>query len=322
MKILVLLSFSLLLLACTKSVRISVMHPADVPIPADLDSVLIVDRTKIAKGDGKQVGNVLEGIFTGEPIGGDKYGKKGCLQNLEYLIAANERLSLVHREVIVLENTNGNFDNKIPLEAKFLDSICAKYGADGVIALEHFDSDRARNSSGSAVGEAFVNSKWRLYYPNTKSITDKFEMQTYGRGYSTSFFDAPTQYKAIYNAGAQASDVYMKRIVPSMYFETRTYYTSGSKEMRMATKHGEVGNWKEARFLYESIIDGPASPKLLGKATYNLAVASEMEGDLEMALSWANKSARTGNKSAPRYVRILQTIINQQPLIEQQLKRE
>ncbi len=308
--------------ACTKNIGINVMHPADIAIPADLDTVLIVDRSKMAKGGGKQIGNVLEGILTGEPLGGDKYGRKGCMENLQYMIAGNERLSLAHREVIEIDNSNGNFDNKEPLRASFLDSICEKYGADGVIALEHFDSDRALNSNGQAVGEAYVTSRWRLYYPNTKEVIDEQGFQTYGQGYRTSLIDPPSQYKAIYNAGAQASDWYIKRIIPSWYYESRMYYTSGSKEMKIAGKHIGSENWEEAKFMLEAVINSTSKPKLLGKATYNLAVVNEIEGDLEMAISWANKAARTGNKSAPRYIRILQRLINEKPLIEEQLKHE
>ncbi len=298
------------------------MHPAEISIPTDLDSVLIVDRSKMAKGGGKQIGNVLEGVLTGEPIGGDKYGRRGCLENLQYLIASNERLTFVHNDVIEIENSNGNFDNKEPLKANFLDSICTKYSADGVIALEHFDSDRAVNNNGYPVGEAFVTTRWRLYYPNAKSVIDEHGFQSYGRGYQTSIIDFPTQYKAIFNAGAQASDWYMKRIVPSWYRETRMYFTTGSKEMRIASKHFKAENWDEAKYMWEAVIDHSSNPKLLGKATYNLAVVCEMEGNLDMALTWANKSARSGNKSAPRYAGILKTLLNESPLIELQNKHE
>jgi hypothetical protein len=322
MKIILFLMPLIGLVSCTNNIGINVMHPAEIAIPADLDSVLIVDRSKMSKGSGKQIGNVLEGILTGEPIAGDKYGRKGCLENLEFMIASNDRLSIVHREVIVLENPNGNFDNKEPLKANFLDSVCKKYGADGVIALEHFDSDRALNSNGYPVGEAYVTTRWRLYYPNTKSIIDEHGFQTYGQGYQTSIIDFPTQYKAIYNAGAQASDWYIKRIVPSWYAESRMYYVSGSKEMKIAKKQVQVENWGEAKFMWEAVINDTSNPKLLGKATYNLAVANEMEGNLEMAISWANKSARTGNKYAPKYANILKRLQNEQPLIEDQLKHE
>lgn len=310
------------IISCTKNVGINVMHPAEISIPKDLDTVLIVDRSKMPKGNGKQIGNVLEGILSGEPIAGDKYGRKGCMDNLEYIIASNDRLVIANKEVVVIENSNGNFDNKQSLKPAFIDSLCKKYGADGIIALEHFDSDRALNGNGVPVGEAYVTTRWRLYAPNTKSFIDEVGFQTYGQGYNTTFVGLPVQYKAIFNAGAQASDWYIKRIVPSWYRESRIYYYKGAKEMKIAAKHVKVENWKEARFMWEAVVDGTSNPKLLGKAAYNLAVANEMEGNLEMAITWANKSARAGNVNAPKYVSILKTILNEQPLIEEQLKHE
>lgn len=317
----------LVFVSCTKHISVNVMHPAQIHIPKDLQKVLVVDRTQFEKGGGKKVGKVLEVLFTRKPIGGDRYGKRGCMETLNMLLVQNERISHANVEVIVLKNSNKTFQNQTPIEANFLDSICQKHHADAVISLEYFNSfvpDRGfrHHNDINQNDRAYVTTKWRLYYPKEQKILDEIEFQSFGIGYSTRFFDVPSNYRAIYNAGAQASDWYMKRIVPSMYIERRMYYAKGSKEMKMAKKHVEANNWDEAKFLWEAVIDHSSDNKLLQKATYNLALAFEQLGELELALEWANKSARAGNKYASNYIRIIQTLINEKPLLEMQLKTE
>jgi tetratricopeptide (TPR) repeat protein len=314
--------------SCTKHITVNVMHPAQIHILKDLQKVMVVDRTKYEKGGGKQVGKFFEVLLTRKPIGGDKYGRRGCMENLNFLLIQNERISFANAEVIEIKNSNTTFQNQKSLEANIIDSICEKYNADAIISLEYFNSfvpQRNLHHHPNDVNQtdrAYVTTKWRLYYPKESKILDEIEFQSFGLGYSRRFFDVPSNYRAIYNAGAQASDWYMKRIVPSMYIESRMYYTKGSKEMKMARKHAEVNNWNEAKFLWEAVVDQTSDSKLLGKASYNIALAYEQLGELEKALEWANKSSRTGNTKAPSYIRIIQTLINEKPLLEEQMKTE
>ncbi len=327
-RLLLYFAFSFFVLSsCTRHISVDVMHPAQIPIPKEMKKVLIVDRTQYEKGGGKQVGKALEVLFTGKPIGGDKYGKRGCMETLNKLLIQNERITYANVEVIEIKNNNKTYQNLVPIPPSFLDSVCDKYNADAVISLEFFNSfvpSRGFNDPNNINGSdrAYVTTKWRLYYPKDEKILDEIEFQTFGIGYSTRFFDVPSNYRAIYNAGAQAADWYLKRIVPSIYTESRMYYTSGNKEMKMAKKHVEFNNWEQAKFLWESIIDQNDNPKLLRKATYNIALAHEQLGNLDQALEWANKSARSGNTQAANYIRILQTLINEKPLLEEQLKHE
>lgn len=316
---------SLFLLAsysCTSTVSVTVMHPADIAIPADLDSLIIVDRTKSVKKS-SQVGNVLESVFTGEPIGGDRNGVSKTLMHTISLLNQNERVTLVTSRVFEVPNINGTLKYEIPIRSEVIDSLASNHHADGVLALEYFDSDKIVNgNTNTNSSESFVWTYWRLYYPNDKQIMDEFQLQTYGRrdySYSTII---PPGYSSIVRAGVESSDRYIKRILPSWYSEFRMYYIKGCEELKIAKMQIRITDWEKAKYTLEMGFEKAYSPKILGRLAYNLAVVCEQLNLLQEGLDYAYKSAETGNPKAPHLILILKTRISEQPLIEEQLIRQ
>ncbi len=313
---------------CKSSIVINVKHPAQIDIPVDLDTLIIVDRTGIEKGKGRQFASGLESVFSGEPIGGDKYGVNYCKMELVKIISNNERLTLASFEIPELTINNLNEIQK-PLLKTEVDSICQQYGADGVLALEFFDSYKVivnpnmnPNSTVQNQRTAQVSTQWRLYYKETSTIVDFTEFTTRGTHYQAVSGVGTGQYKAIANAGMEAADLYVKRIVPSYYRESRIYFTSGSKELKMAGKAMKNTLWEQAKNYYLMMIDSETDQKILGRACYNLALIFEIEQNFLEAIKYANQAMQAGIKEAPRYVNILRTRLNEQPLIERQMQRK
>ncbi|MCB9188243.1 MAG: hypothetical protein H6599_03065 [Flavobacteriales bacterium] len=306
--------------SCTSTVRITVMHPADIAIPADLDSLIIIDRTKTIKTSGK-VGNVLEGIITGEPLAGDRNGVNKTLTHAIDILNSNDRMTLVTTQIFEVPNINGTLKYEIPIRSEVIDSLAQKHQADGVLALEYFDSDKVINGNQNS-SESFVYTYWRLYYPNDQQIIDEFQLQTYGRrdySYSTII---PSGYSSIVRAGVESADRYLKRIIPSWYSETRTYYTKGCDELKLARNYIGIMDWEQAKYTLEMGMDQMYSPKILGRLTYNLAIVCEQLDLMQDALDYAYKSAETGNSKAPHLIKILKIRMAEQPLLEEQMKRE
>ena len=67
-----------------------------------------------------------------------------------------------------------------------------------------------------------------------------------------------------------------------------------------------MGKWDEAGDLWKKETENPKM-KIAGRAAYNMAIISEINGDLDSALGWAQKSYEDyNNKLGIRYVRILE----------------
>ncbi|HRY99533.1 MAG TPA: hypothetical protein P5550_10810, partial [Bacteroidales bacterium] len=60
-----------------------------------------------------------------------------------------------------------------------------------------------------------------------------------------------------------------------------------------------------------------------GRACYNMAVASEVMGDLNMALTWANRALKQhNNKKAAAYISILNDRMSDQRRLDRQMPGE
>ena len=300
--------------SCMQTTYLNVRHPAQISLPADLDSVLVINKTKVLKGKGNQVLNVLEGLVTGEPILGDKYGSKSAVKNMQNLVINSDRMDLIHNEIINLGLKDMSGDT--PIKSDIIDSICEEYGADGLIALELFDSDSYYSSS-----SAEVKTQWRIYYPNERKIIDEFIVYSGANDHSFSSM-VPAAFSSISKAGAYGAQLYFNRIAPNFTREARYYYTKGSHEMKAAKKSVKRRNWDQAIYYWEVETESQTNQKNEGKAAYNLALAYEIKEDFDKALEWIDVSEAAGNKKAISYRVILKMRKKEMPLIEDQLKRE
>ena len=300
--------------SCMGTTYLNVRHAAQISLPADLDSVLVINKTKVEKGKGNQVFNALEGLMTGEPILGDKYGSKSAVKNMQKLVKESDRMDLIHNDIINLGLKDISGDT--PIKSDIVDSICAEYGADGLIALELFDSD-SYNSTNSAE----VKTLWRVYYPDERKIIDEYIVHSGANNFSLSVL-VPSGYRAISKAGAYGAELYFNRIVPNFTREARYYYTKGSHEIKAAKKSVKLRNWDQAIYYWEVETESQTNQKNEGKAAYNLALAYEIKEDFDKALEWIDVSEATGNMKATSYKTILQNRKSEMPLIENQLKRE
>lgn len=316
MKVIFILSLFLIFSCSRKTLHLNnVRHAAVLTIPADLDTLVIVNRDKIAKGGGKQVLSVLEGVLSGEPILGDKYGTASSVDNMKRLIERSDRLSLATTEILKFERKD--LEGNRALDGDIVDSICNHYNADGVISLELFDSD-----SYYANNSATVRSLWRLYYAEKREISDEHSVHTNGTGYHGYHSIVPPQYNAIASAGAHGAQLYYDRIVPYFRRELRHYYGKGSAEFKLAQRAVRVNDWDQAIFFWQSYLENSSHMKKNGRAAYNLALAYEVNEDFQSALEWIDQSIKYGEKHAIEYKATLKWRMQEQPLIEEQLRRE
>lgn len=75
--------------------------------------------------------------------------------------------------------------------------------------------------------------------------------------------------------------------------ERRRYFTKGNDKMKKASQLVTRGDWQRAISLWKEIDENSGSKSLKSKALLNIALAYEMTGSLEEAISWALKSYNT-----------------------------
>ena len=172
-----------------------------------------------------------------------------------------------------------------------------------------------------------VKSGWRIYFPKDKRIIDENRFSDFlnfeGQGETPqqSTASLPNKRECIKKTGFHAGTVYGYRISPQWIYVTRYFYTRGNDDMKSAGKRArKINDWKGAMEVWkkESL---NSNKKIAWHANYNMAVACEREGNLELALEWAKKAYDRGQKSAAaQYVNTLKYRIAEQHRADEQMK--
>lgn len=341
--ILFIAGLSILLSSCASTSRISmeVLVPAQINLPKHVKKVAVINRSLPAKGEG--FSNFLEGFLSGESIRGDREASDHCVKGLVDKLNNSPRIGAVLVSYPQLKGT-GTRDWPIPIDWSMVDSLCKMYKSDALVALETFDSDilfntgknlvkQTINNKDTLITEFFsdlkinVNAGWRLYDNINRKIIDQNsfmdEKAWFTKGYTPdeALKKLPDKRDAINMSGVFAGSQFGMRISPTWVHAFRSYYVKGKKEngFKMAKKWVKQKNWEQAKNIWTNISKS-SNLKNAGRALYNLAVASEMDGNLEQALTYAKKSNEIYNSWAARnYINVLNIRIMDQDKLKEQM---
>ncbi len=293
----------------TSTVYTNVLVPAEITIPQHIQTVGVLNRSLPAKGEGWS--NFLEGFITGESIMADREGSYNVCKGLAYKVNTNPRFKAQLMEGEDLRGT-GTKEFPVPLTWPEVDALCKKYNVDAIVSLETFDSDINMRSSSRQVERSVngenrmvteflsdlnirVNAGWRIYDNLNKRIIDQNVFYD-DKGWSgvgatpeEALRKLPSKRAAINDAGYFSGEMMGVRISPNWVRVSRYYYKKGDDRLKRAKAFVKVNNWKEAVVLWSQVAKHP-DPKIAGRACHNMALAAEMEGDLVVALEWANRA--------------------------------
>lgn len=98
----------------------------------------------------------------------------------------------------------------------------------------------------------------------------------------------------------------------------RYIYVSGHNDFVVANYHVSQKDWERAELLWRNHLYS-GNKNLAGKANYNMAVKSEKEGELLIALEYANKAKNLGFSPATELISIIEARIKNIAVIEGQI---
>lgn len=91
-------------------------------------------------------------------------------------------------------------------------------------------------------------------------------------------------------AASFSAYILSKELVPHWSTADRYYFSGGSSNMRDAAVFVKEHNWQRAAEIWKSVFDGSKSDNTKMKAAFNLALSSEMTGQMEEALRWMEEA--------------------------------
>jgi hypothetical protein len=332
--------FLILVFICsckTQELYINVVQPAPVTLPSNIKNVGVLNRSILSE-QGKKI-DVIDKVLTLEGANLDKEGSESSIAGLTGELKKNDRFSMV-KEITNSEIKSGGLGQyPPPIEADMVAKTCTENLVEALFVLEFFDTDTRisyatrKTEIKTPLGNipalehqadmlTTVKTEWRIYDAAGRSILDEFavnrDITFSGRGINPVLAAAAlTDRKAaVKEVGMKAGQLYGERLLPHQLTVTRDYYVKGTNNFKIAKRKAQTGNWDQAGELWNSEIENP-KPKIAGRACYNMAIISEINGDLDLATQWAQKAYEDyNNKLALRYIDILNYRINSNRLLQ------
>lgn len=314
--------------ACSKTnlVYMSVMEPAPVSIPSYVKKVGIINRS--LPSDETKTVNVIDQVLSAEGPELDKAGALESISGLNDELLKSERFTEVKLFDKIDLRTTGAGVFPSPLSWEIVKQICQQNQVDALFALELFDTDTKINYTtvpvtlktplGSVPAlehhanmNTLVKTGWRIYDPSGNAIVDEFSISKtltfsgHGINPVVAASGLIGRKDAVKKTANAAGHEYGAAIVPYWIRVTRDYYVKGNDAFARAKRKAQTGNWDDAAVVWEQETKNPDN-ELAGRATYNMAIISEINGELDAAIQYAQKAYEDyNNKLALRYVNIL-----------------
>jgi hypothetical protein len=341
-KLIPLILAAAVLVSCkTNQLYLNVIEPAPVTIAKDIKKVGVINRSMPT--DETKILDVLDKALSLEGVDLDKDGAEQAIKGLSEELMNNARFD----EVKTLNDIDfrtpklGIFP--VPLSWDIVGKICKETGTDALFALEYYDTDTRLSYSTSDAGgkevlgvkipalvhhanmETIVKTGWRIYDPASQVIADEFNhfqsVVFNGEGVSPLVAVAALvgRKEAIIDVSNRAGHGYALRLIPYRLRVYRDYFVKGTNNFKIAKRKAQMDQWNEAGEIWEKETANP-KPKVAGRACYNMGIINEINGNVDEALKWVQKSYTDYNiKQAREYSRILKNrLYKLQVLNEQQ----
>jgi hypothetical protein len=249
------------LMACSgaKPVAIQTLRPADITMPAQVKTILLLDRTEVDRRDWLSIG---ESILTGELPFEDRAAAQEALNALKNKLQQSPRYQIkIARERWIGNSISAVFPKPIPWEDQ--QRILDRYQADALVTIEIMDSDfivtngkrivtREVERKGEKVevqvdeyyaeGVANVKLGFRYYYPANREIIDQQLINETNTWQAAANSKAQALAQLIGKAEATqilcatAGNDYAFKLAPLPITLNRTFYTKAKESIALARK--------------------------------------------------------------------------------------
>jgi hypothetical protein len=338
-KIFIYILTSVLLISCsaTSTLSLNVNQPSKVYLSKEVKKIGILNRSQPSVNYNKL--DVLDKILTAEEKNLDKNGAEQSIKGLEESLKNNVRFTNVIQIDSLIFKEYG-IDKFSPLLSnKDIAKICSKYNIEALYELSFYDTDAiinyktVTNQKVNTFGikipiiehqvtiNTLIKTGWRLYDNVNNQVSDQYTTSNNfivsGNG-----INPVKAYETIANRKNEVNRIsknngfyYGNQLLPYSTRERRTYFVKGNDNFKIAQRKAQTGDWEGAGVLWKKETLNQ-NPKIAGRAFYNMAIISEINGDLDDALNWASKAYADFNiKEALQYSKLLKNRIAKNKII-------
>lgn len=333
-KYLIIIFLSAFLSSCyaVRNIEIEVAKPAEIRIPNELSKLTVVNATMLKNNPKTTFKNQEPYHYFDSTL------SARLVKDVSGFLAQSPRFKEVNEHSKPYLKNIENFTN--PLSWEHTEQICYANKTQALLALEaikvkdtilrfSYFEDLNYHSEKSLV--LFVNSFWRLYDFEKKEIyLQKNYIDTI---YISDFYSFKNMILVAKNQDKNNSivnDLSYKislsitaKIAPYWLQETRQLIDVENKTMKIALRYAKKENWKKAAEIWQQFTTSSSDKKIVAAACFNLAVASEVMGKIDLSLVWLKKSKENYEfYTTEDYQQKIKQRIKEIKKLDEQLKKE
>ena len=282
------------------SVQFQSLEAPHVVLPADVSRIAFVDRNQYFPSDSVEQYYSINGIIVKDSIDQTKNmslnSYQGFVENMSEFWN-QDSIPFVRLPKKMMPDTLRHFE---PLSWAKVTSICKSNQVDVLVVLEDILAFTKHIIVESdlylVVNEIQYQGVWRIYDPlyekvyDERLMVDSLFMEVSGANYKKLIREEMTNREELLNDAAyELGRSYVDLISPAWKDVSRNYFVSGDKRLSTAVYFMEKEEFDTAINMWTSLTT-EKDMKLAGRAAYNLAVVSEMKGDLKNAKGWVRKA--------------------------------
>ena len=309
-----LIAVTLLLSSCTSSFRqvyIEVAKPSEYMLLNDIVSLTLMNRSMSSEfhnypSDSLQRYFYLRSFRVNAAVL-DSMAADTTLKVLGQLLYESGRYEVVIPEERNIPREEAYYKVPPELDWDSVAEICSLYETDALLVIERYINKIMTDYEKSPFSDlhfASIDSKYdavvRIYDPAKKEIIKQLivadtiywaEEEYSQQGLFTRKL-VPVK-KALIETGIQVALELDAKLSPQWITEKRGYFTIKDANSQLLESHIKANDWQKAYDHWKNLHSKTDNKAILSKLEYNLAIASEMLGNISEAAEWAKKSYTT-----------------------------
>jgi hypothetical protein len=308
-----------------KEIGIQTAVMPEYPIDDDIQSMVLLNRSLTNQFSNLKVDS-LEKILVSYKLSMDTVFQDSLASDTIIQVAAKALFESGRFDVVVPKERNvvryESEDIANPLNTSFINEICKDFNVDAVLVLESFaerlntkyveqESVVYSGNEYNASTDLTYKAEWRLYRPNGLKPVARFQVidsiywKNGGVILQAVYIKMPRTKDALIGGGIAAGLKISEYISPKWVNRSRYYYLTGKNEIDAAVPLIKSNKWEEATEIWTKYAT-IESKTIKSRVEYNLALAAEMSGDIDLAIEWGIKSFKTKYaKPTEVYLKIL-----------------
>ena len=278
-----------------RTTQIEIMKPAIVNFPENINSVALINSVSNSKDDQPfKYSNQLSYTRDSESDTTIKYRalSNACIDALAWELKKEGYFSNVINYHDSLSIVN-------PSDKKLFDPerLFQQTKSDLCIFLDRFSFDIEKFKDFEAVTNK-VSLSWTIVYKKdtlTYTYKQRDTLTFVAADFTPGLADNMKLKMVVNNSSTFLGQSFCSKIIPTWIPVNRVYYTSGNSDMLQAEKFALNSDWLKAAEIWNTQTKNKKS-KIAAKASFNMALACEMEGKFDTAIEWLVRSSSMMNK--------------------------